>query len=44
MAGNNNEWFQEKSPMWPGQAFSLQIKEKLLDKKSKYQHIQVFDT
>ena len=39
-----SEWFVEKSPMWPGQAFSLEVKEKLLDINSKYQHIQVFET
>ncbi|KAF2359937.1 Spermidine/spermine synthase [Trinorchestia longiramus] len=37
-------WFTERSPMWPGQAFSLKIKKLILDKHTQYQHIQIFDT
>eukprot|EP00755_Sulcionema_specki_P027545 Sspe_Gene.1803::Locus_600_Transcript_1_1_Confidence_1.000_Length_993::g.1803::m.1803/K00797/speE, SRM; spermidine synthase len=35
-------WFSELSPMWPGQAQSLEIDEVLWDKKSDFQHVQVF--
>jgi len=28
--------------LWPGQAFSLEVEQTLFDKKSEYQHIQVF--
>ena len=38
-----NGWFHERSPMWPGQAMSLEIKEVLLDMKSEFQHIVVFE-
>lgn len=37
-------WFTERSPMWPGQAFSLKVEKVILDKQSKYQHIQIFDS
>lgn len=30
--------------MWPGQRFSLKVKEVLVDTVSKYQHIQIFDS
>ncbi len=36
-------WFHERSTMWPGQAMSLEIKKMLLDTRSQYQHIQVFE-
>tara|TARA_B110000091_G_scaffold37612_1_gene40454 strand:+ start:302 stop:1270 length:969 start_codon:yes stop_codon:yes gene_type:complete len=39
-----NGWFREKEVMWPGQCFSLKVKQKLLDIHSKFQHIQVFDS
>ena len=37
-------WFAEYGQMWPGQAMSLEIKEKLEDFKSDYQHVIVADT
>ncbi|XP_018023973.1 spermidine synthase-like [Hyalella azteca] len=37
-------WFTECSPMWPGQAFSLKINKLIFDKKSQYQHIQIYET
>ncbi len=37
-------WFSELSTFWPGQAQSLKIKEILLDKKTQYQHIQIFES
>lgn len=37
-------WFSELSTLWPGQCMSLEIKEVLYDKKSKYQHVIVADT
>ena len=30
--------------MWPGQANSLEIQEKLYDQQSEFQHVQVFKT
>ncbi|XP_064123107.1 spermidine synthase-like [Macrobrachium nipponense] len=44
MDQNLKGWFTERSPMWPGQAFSLQVKEVLLEEKSPFQSIQVFDS
>jgi spermidine synthase len=35
-------WFSEISKMWPGQAQSLQVEEKLWDKQSDFQHNLVF--
>ncbi|XP_063613641.1 spermidine synthase-like [Penaeus indicus] len=37
-------WFTERSPMWPGQAFSLKVEKVLHEKQSKYQHIQLFES
>lgn len=39
-----NGWFSERSELWPGQSFSLQIKEILHEEKSKYQDIKILDT
>jgi spermidine synthase len=39
-----NDWFSETCPMWPGMALSLEIETLLYDKKSAFQHIQVFET
>ena len=39
-----DNWFAEKEVMWPGQRMSLKVKKELLNIKSKYQHIQVFDS
>jgi spermidine synthase len=48
LQGNNclkDGWFSEISPeMWPGQANSLEIREKLYDERSEFQHVQVFKT
>eukprot|EP00941_MAST-03F_sp_MAST-3F-sp1_P003757 g3757.t1 len=40
------EWFYEKEVMWPGQRFGIKMKKggMLVDTKSKYQHIQIFDS
>lgn len=35
-------WFSEVNSQWPGQALSLEVSEVLWDKKSDYQHVQVF--
>ena len=43
MDTNMKGWYTETSPMWPGQAFSLKIKNKILQKKSEYQDILVFE-
>ena len=37
-------WFSEVGTLWPGQAMSIQVKEKLYDQRSEWQHIQVFET
>jgi spermidine synthase len=40
-------WLEEKETMWPGQRFSLKLKEgsKLIhEERSEYQHIQLFDS
>mmetsp|Transcript_16778 Transcript_16778/g.36216 ORF Transcript_16778/g.36216 Transcript_16778/m.36216 type:complete len:118 (-) Transcript_16778:903-1256(-) len=37
-------WFHERGTLWPGQAFSLQIKEVLYHKKSMFQDVLVFDS
>ncbi|KJP90185.1 spermidine synthase [Plasmodium fragile] len=37
-------WFSEFSLMWPGQAFSLEIKKIVHQAKSKYQSILVFES
>ena len=37
-------WFHERGPLWPGQAFTLQVKEVLYHQKSKFQDVLVFDS
>lgn len=44
MDQNLSGWYTERSPMWPGQAFSLQVKKMLLEKKSQFQNIQIFES
>ncbi len=47
MENNNkilNGWFSEICPMWPGISLSLEIKEVLYSKKSKFQQIDLFQT
>ncbi|XP_066261790.1 spermidine synthase [Euwallacea similis] len=39
-----NGWFSEISDMWPGQAFSLRVKELLFQGKSDYQDVLVIQT
>ncbi|NOX33222.1 MAG: spermidine synthase [Deltaproteobacteria bacterium] len=39
-----NGWFSEICPMWPGISLSLEIKEVLYSKKSKFQQIDMFQT
>jgi spermidine synthase len=44
-AKSEGEWFFEDEVMWPGQKFGIKMKgPMLLDTKSKYQHIQIFDS
>ncbi len=38
-----NGWFSEVSPDFPGQAFSLKVKEVLFQGKSNFQEILVFE-
>jgi len=37
-------WFTEFSPLWPGQALSLEIESILFDAKSEFQHILIFQS
>ncbi|CAH1954374.1 unnamed protein product [Acanthoscelides obtectus] len=37
-------WFSELSELWPGQCFSLEVKEVLYKDKSKYQDILIFES
>ncbi|EGG01038.1 uncharacterized protein MELLADRAFT_73077 [Melampsora larici-populina 98AG31] len=37
-------WFKEESPLWPGQAMSLQVKKILHVEKSKFQDVLVFES
>lgn len=39
-----NGWFFEKNQQWPGQAFGLEVDDVLVDKKTKFQHLTVFDS
>ena len=39
-----NGWFYEKNSQWPGQAMGLEIKEMLLEEKTKYQDLKVFES
>jgi len=39
-----NGWFSEICPMWPGISLSLEIKDVLYSKKSKFQQIDLFQT
>ena len=39
-----NGWFYEKNSQWPGQAMGLEIKEMLLEQKTKYQDLKVFES
>ncbi|CAH1118320.1 unnamed protein product [Phaedon cochleariae] len=37
-------WFSEISPLWPGQSFSMEVKEVLYKDKSEYQDILIFES
>lgn len=38
-------WFSEvQKDLWPGQAMSLEIKSKVHEEQSQYQHVEVFET
>ena len=39
-----NGWFYEKNSQWPGQATGLEIKEMILEQKTKYQDLKVFES
>ena len=39
----DDSWFSEVNSEWPGNAFSLKIKEILCQEKSDYQDIMIFD-
>ena len=36
-------WFSEVNSDWPGNAFSLKVKEVICHEKSKYQDILIFE-
>lgn len=38
------KWFTEHCNLWYGCALSIKLRKSLFDKKSKFQHIQIFDT
>ncbi|CRH00161.1 spermidine synthase, putative [Plasmodium relictum] len=40
----SKKWFSEYSLMWPGQAFSLEIKKIIYQTKSKFQNVLVFES
>lgn len=37
-------WFHERGTLWPGQAFTLQVKEVLYHQKSSFQDVLVFES
>lgn len=40
-----NKWFSEiQDDLWPGQSFSLRVKDILHEEKSKYQDIKIIET
>eukprot|EP00048_Salpingoeca_helianthica_P009813 m.140739 g.140739 ORF g.140739 m.140739 type:complete len:141 (-) comp14955_c0_seq2:547-969(-) len=44
LKSSSSTWFSELSPLWPGQAFSLEIERVLEDLRSDFQHIVVAQT
>lgn len=40
----HGSWFNEKEVLWPGQRMCLKVTKLLVDKKTKFQHVQVFDS
>ncbi|XP_071517395.1 spermidine synthase isoform X2 [Panulirus ornatus] len=44
MDQNLKGWYTERSPMWPGQAFSLQVEKVLHEKQSQFQNIKIFES
>ncbi|GAB0096429.1 spermidine synthase [Sergentomyia squamirostris] len=41
---NLKNWFSEMNDLWPGQCMSLKVKKMLWEEKSKFQHIQIFES
>lgn len=39
-----NGWFSEINDLWPGQSFSLKVKEVLHEERSDFQDIKIIDT
>ena len=39
-----NGWFFEKNGQWPGQAMGIEIQEMLMEKRTKYQDLKVFQS
>ena len=45
VTGGDTKWFNEKeTDLWKGQRMGLRVKKCLADRKTKYQHLQVFET
>lgn len=42
--GVGKGWYSEVSDLWPGQAFSLKVKEVLHEEKTKYQDLKIFES
>ena len=39
-----NGWFFEKNKQWPGQAMGIEIQEMLMEKRTKYQDLKIFQS
>lgn len=39
-----NDWWSETNEMWPGQAFSMKVKNVLHHEKSEFQDIFIFES
>jgi spermidine synthase len=39
---DGSQWFQEKSPLWPGQSMGIEVAKILHEEQSLYQHLLVF--
>ena len=37
-------WFHERNALWPGQSFSLKVREVLYHERSQFQDVLVFDS
>jgi len=44
MCGDDTTWFREKTPFEGGRSLGIRIKQKLVEKRSKFQKIEIYDT